>query len=234
MTTTAPAVAPAGAAPQQQVQAAETDLAIEDFALDLDGEAGEEVAKPVRELVSHVNKVKSALVEEIHKLRRQNAELTAGVMQSASAAQRAAVQQQTTFWDDVASSVPGLVEAVGRPSQALTSQDGPQGRAWSDLAPLISARAQSQSVPEHLIDFARATREAWAAYQVIDKNGKGLDTRGAPGVAARPAPRRSAAPALKPNMTTEEDYNARLGALENAFAQAGGNPFALEGGSRVI
>lgn len=222
--------APQGAQPPTVA----SDLVIEDLELELDADFSEELAKPVKGLVDYVNKLKTNLVTEVHNLRKQNAELTAGVTQSASAAQRAVVQQQTTQWDQRASSVPGLVDAVGRPSQALGNPDSPQGQAWAELAPLIAARAQAQNVPEHLVDFGRATREAFAAYRAIGGNGKVPGPGSAPGMAVRPAARRSAAPAMKANMTIEEDHAARLANLENAFNQAGGNPFGLETGQRVI
>lgn len=235
--TTAMAAAPSATAAvigQPQPPPPVDELAIDDFLLEIDEEGGEDVGKPVKSLAAYVNKLKTDLVGEVQKLRKQNAELNASVTQSASAAQRSAVQQQATFWDQIATSVPGLVEAVGQPSSALSNLDSPQGREWSNLARLITAQAQSQGVPEHLIDFSRATREAWSAYRAIGTNGKNSDPRSAPGMAARPALRRSAAPAQKENMTPQEDQAMRLSALENAFSAAGGNPFALEGGNRVV
>ncbi len=228
-----PTAAGPGAPQGAQPPVGMPDLVIEDLALELDEDGAEESPKSVKSVIDYVNKLKTSLVTEVHNLRKQNAELTAGMTQSASAAQRAAIQQQATQWDQRASSVPGLVGAMGRPSQALGNPDSPQGQAWAELAPLIAARAQSQNVPEHLVDFARATREAFAAFRAIGGNGKASGANSAPGMAVRPAARRTAAPAMKANMTVEEDYNARLANLENAFTQAGGNPFGLEGGARL-
>ena len=204
---------------------------LEDFKLELDeNEVAPELAKPVKALAEHVNKLKAGLVKQVSELRAQNAELQVGIRESAARVQQATTQQQAGMWDGIAESIPGMVDAIGKPSVAMANMGGSNAKEWSDLAPFIAARAQSQRVPENLIDYSKAAQEGWTAYLAVKGNGNGQSSGNPsllPGVAVRSAPRVGAAPVAKTNLTAEQDYDQRLSFLESAWKQAGGNPFAI-------
>lgn len=205
---------------------------LEDFTLELDDdEVAPELAKPVKALAEHVNKLKASLVKQVNELRAQNAELQLGVRDSAARAQVATTQQQAGMWDQIAESIPGMVDAIGKPSIAMAQAGSNNANAWSELAPFITARAQSQRVPEHLIDYPRAAREGWTAYQAVNGNKNGQSSgnpNGLPGVAVRSASRTTTVtpPASGEPLSVAEDHERRLASMENIIQQNGGvNPF---------
>jgi hypothetical protein len=208
-------------APQAPAGQPEPATGIEDFNLQLpegEDELSPEIAEQLKGLTGYVNKLKAGMEE----LRTQNAELTQGVQQSAKT-------QSANFWDDVAASVPGMIDAIGKPSAALVNNGTAQANQWSQLAPLIAARAQAQNVPQGMMDFNRAAKEAWSMYQTLNANTNPTGPNGRPGEAIRGAPRMSVSPrtAPKANMSVAEDYDYRLAKLEQAFAANGGqNPFS--------
>jgi len=205
----------------QQSTAPPPSPGIEDFNLQLpegDDELSPEIIEQLKGLTGYVNKLKASMEE----LRYQNAELSRGVQQSAHT-------QNANFWDEVAASVPGIVDAIGKPSVALVNRGTPQAKQWAELSPLIAARAQAQNVPQGMMDFGRAVKEAWSMYQALNGNTTPTGTNGRPGEAIRSAPRMSVSPrtAPKANMSVAEDYEYRLARVEQAFAANGGrNPFS--------
>jgi hypothetical protein len=212
-------------APVQQPPA--QPIALPDFALKLDEDRHADYAEPLKEVAAYVNQLKGTLVREVSQLRDENAQMKAALQQSAVASNQAVQQQHVQYFDQIASGVPGLVEAMGKPSQNL-APSSPRYADWQEIAPLAVARAQAQNVPEQFVDWQRAFGEAWTAYRAFKgngTNGQNNGNAGLPGVAPRSAPRHTAAPGSNRDMTREEDYAYRLGRIEAMFAANGGlNP----------
>ena len=192
-----------------------------------DDEVAPELAKHLRAMEAYTNKSIQKLDQENQALRQQLAQTQGAVQQSAVSAQQISVQQQSVFWDQIAATVPGMVEEMGKPSLAMMQPGSPQAKAWAEAAPHIAIRAQAQQMPEQYIDYPRAAREGYVMYQALKhskNNGSGQprDSDGLPGVALHSAPRQSTAPVSKQNMTPHEDYDARMAAMQAAFQQAGG------------
>lgn len=212
-----------GMSPQQETPAPKPEPAagLEDFNLKLpegDDELSPEISEQLKGLTGYVNKLKASMED----LRVQNAELSRGVQQSA-------YTQNANFWDEVALSVPGMIDAIGKPSTALVNNGTSQATHWAKIAPLIAAQAQSQNVPQGMMDFKKAANEAWTMYQTLNKDVKPTGTNGRPGEAIHGAPRMSVSPQTAPqqNMSVKQDYEYRLGKLEQAWAANGGrNPFS--------
>ena len=217
----------------QSLEPERPELTLEDFTLELDDtEVAPELAKPVKALAEHVNKLKASLVKQVDGLRAQNAELRASLQNGEARAQQAATQQNAGMWDRIAEEVPGLVQEIGKPSIAMVQTGGPNAMAWGELAPFIAARAQSQRVPEHLIDYQRAAQEGWTAYRAV-QNGNGKpsgDPNALPGVAVRASSRATMVPPAQPQrgeLTHAQDYEQRDAFMKAAWAAAGGNPFDM-------
>lgn len=208
------------APPPQDKPPSPTEL--DEFVLNLSEEEQEglspELAQSLKGLTGYVNKLKGSL----DKLHAQNMELSRGVQQSAQT-------QNAGFWDEIAASVPGMIDAIGKPSTALINNGTAQAGRWRELAPLIVARAQAQNVPQGMMDFSKAASEAWSMYQTLNGNTNTTGANGRPGTAVRGAPRLSVSPrtAPKDNMSAAEDHEYRLAKLEQIFAANGGrNPFS--------
>lgn len=216
-----PTPTPAPAPPVPEPLLPDLELKFDEEGMDQDS------IKPVKELATYVNKVKATLVAQMEKLREETALLQGNVQQSAKQVQQAASQQNVAFWDQIADAVPGLVEVIGKPSAALANLSSPQAKEWGNFAQAIVWTAKTQGVPENLVDFDRAMREAWSAHQAIkQRNGTTSGTpTGLPGVAVQGSPRQGIAPTINAHQTVAEDYDQRLAAMQNAFEQAGGNPF---------
>lgn len=197
---------------------------LDDFVLNLpEDDLSPEVTQQLKGLVEHFNMLKGSMNE----LHAQNAELKQGVRQSAEASKHVAQQQHAGFWDNLAAQVPGMVEAIGKPSTALTNDVTPQAKQWRDLAPLIAARVQAQGVPGDYTDFPKAINEAWAMYRSLNGN-ETTNSTGRPGVAVRGSQRLSSAPAPRPkeDMGVREEYEYRLSRMEALWhANNGRNPF---------
>lgn len=198
-----------------------------------DDELAPEVVKHLRGLEAYTNTTAKKAFDENQQLRQEMAKLYGMAQQSAVSNQQVADQQRAGFWDQVAAAVPGMVEAIGKPSQAMSRLGTPQADEWTEVAPFIAARAQAQRVPEQYIDYVKASQEAWTAYRAMKNNGYGsphgsAPPAGLPGVAVRSSPRQSTAPTPSRSMTPQEDYAYRMAAMENAFQATGGqNPFSL-------
>ena len=226
-----PAPSAAPPAPQPQKLPA---IDLPDFNIEIPEDASEEYAKPLKEVAGYVNQVKAAFVQQLATRDQQIANLQAQVQQQSAVSQQAAQSQQVQFFDSIASTVPGLVEALGKPSQNLASHS-PNYSAWGELAPIAAARAQAQGVPEQFVDWNRAFGEAWTAYRAFKGNGQtngqsnGHNANGLPGMAPRSAPRHTSMGIVpKENMTKEEEFNFRLQNVERMFQANGGmNPLLL-------
>ena len=208
-------------------------LEIEDFALPDDEE---DPQAPMTAVSKYLNDFKGTLLARINEQQGKITELERKLGQSAQQSQQVAAQQTAAGWDEVAKSVPGMVEQLGLFSAALAAPNSPNGRVWAEVAPLVKARMDAQGGSTGYADKQRALVEAWAMYRSLRQNqaqpggsngqaAYGGDGR--PGVAVRGEPRFAAAPPGKKDMTLEEDHEFRLGQIRAARAQRGGaNPFA--------
>jgi hypothetical protein len=207
-------------------------LEIADFAVPDD--EGEDPQAPMTAASKYLNELKGALLARINEQQGKITELEKKLGQSAQQSQKVAAHQQAVDWDEVAKSVPGMVEQLGPFSAAVAAPNSPNGRAWAEVAPLVKARMDAQGGPAGYADRQRALAEAWAMYRSLHQNqaqpagpnGQAAYD-GRPGVAVRGEPRFAAAPPGPKDMTLAEDHAYRLGQLQAARARRGGaNPFA--------
>lgn len=218
--------------PPAQPEAAPA-LEIEDFSLPDDEE---DPQAPMTAVSKYLNDFKGALLARINEQQGKITELERKLGQSARQSQQVAAQQTAAGWDEVAKSVPGMVEQIGLFSAAVVAPNSPRGRIWAEVAPLVKARMDAQGGSTGYADRQRALIDAWAMYQSLPQNqaqqggpngqaAYGGDGR--PGVAVRGEPRFAAAPPGKKDMTLDEDHEYRLAQIRAARAQRGGaSPFA--------
>jgi hypothetical protein len=208
-------------------------LEIEDFALPDDEE---DPQAPMTAVSRYLNDFKGTLLARINEQQGKITELERKLGQSAQQSQQVAAHQVAADWDEVAKSVPGMVEQLGLFSAALAAPNSPNGRVWAEVAPLVKARMDAQGGSTGYADRQRALVEAWAMYRSLHQNQaqpggpNGQATYGGdgrPGVAVRGEPRFATAPPEKKDMTLDEDHAFRLGQIKAARAQRGGaSPFA--------
>lgn len=203
---------------------------LSDFTLKLPDDFEPELAAPMKELSSHVNQMRAAFEKRLAEKDAEIKQLSGFLSQQAASTQEMNQQQQAGFWDRVAESVPGLVDQVGLPSQAMIRPGSPESSEWQKLAAMIHANAVIQGVPPHLIDYGRAARDGWTAYQAVKggngkRNGQGNGTL--PGVAARGVARSSVPVSSTTHaQSVQDDYEARLAAARQAWAANGNrNPY---------
>ncbi|MHC4235084.1 MAG: hypothetical protein ACYSUQ_08205 [Planctomycetota bacterium] len=123
---------------QQQPPPPATQQALEDLALTIDeAEMGAEIATPIKSLEQHVNQLKATLVDENKQLRQQMMELRGQVEQSAQTSQTAQAEQYARNWDAIAGSVPGMVEAMGKPSEARAKPGSAEYTRWMMIEPAV-------------------------------------------------------------------------------------------------
>lgn len=190
----------------------------------LDGEENE-TNQPLKELADYVNKVKGTLGSRVERLAAENAELRGYVQQSAEQSRRVSDQQNSAFWDDITTNVPGLEEYAGKPSQALASPGSPQAKKWEDLAGAIKWRAGAQGLPENLVDWRKAASEAFAALQSAQPtNNQSTGVNGHPGRAVMGDNRIGSPPKPPETYSVGNEYDQRLANVRNMFQQHGGNP----------
>lgn len=219
---------PQAAQQPQQQQPAQPQPGLEDFAWKESTEDGEDNETPnqFKELANYVNKVKGSLSSQVEKLAAENAELRGYVQQSAEQAQKVSHQQNSVFWDDVTSNIPGLEDYAGKPSQALAAPGSPNAKRWEDLAGAIKWRAGVQNVPEQFVDWKRAAAEAFAALQSTPSNNNHAGTNGHPGQAARGDYRVGSPPKPPETLSAGDEYDQRLANVQNMFQAHDGNPLA--------
>jgi len=205
--------------------------AFPEFALNLSEDIDPATAAPLKEIVAQFNQMRAVFEKSLAEKDSKIDQLANFASQSAASTRETTKQQQAAFWDRIVESVPGLVETVGLPSQAMIRPGSAESAEWSKVATMIHANATIQGVPAHLIDYERATRDGWLAYQAIGGkgkgNGQGNGIKSLPGVAPRGVPRSSISGAsTSPAEDPAGDYEARLAAMKQAWAASGGrNPF---------
>lgn len=146
---------PMQAQPPQQYQAPQQQPA-QTLELKLDdNEVPSEFSGPLKQVQQFVNDLKGSVITENQQLRQALADVQRGVQQSAELAGQAGQQQAAQAGDAIADSVPGLVEAIGKPSQAEFGNNNVARAKWTAIAevfrPELSKHAERfgyQSVAE--------------------------------------------------------------------------------------
>ncbi len=90
----------------------------------------EEFSGPLKQVQQSFNDLKGSVIAENQQLRQALAGVQSEVQQSAELASQAGRQQAAQHGDAIAGSVPGLVEAIGKPSQAEFGSDPIARARW--------------------------------------------------------------------------------------------------------
>lgn len=205
---------------------------VSDFNFQVPEDLDPETTKTMKSMVEHFNAVTKKLADEVTTVKAKNTKLEESLQQSAATQQQVAQQQYAQLWDSLASEVPGMVEAIGKPSQVV-GRTGSQAAEWAKVALRIQMYAAEQNVPPEYIDYRQAVHKAWAGYQA-DKNATNGNNgshkngnAGLPGVAVRSSSRSPVPPVNKGELSPEDDYARRLAVMQNAFmANNGKNPLS--------
>jgi hypothetical protein len=211
--------------PQYQpvVPAPAVEQPLPDFNLTLpEGELDPALVKTLKDLTAYANALKATVAKKLETIEGKNKTIEQTLQATAQSAAVAQQSEQARFWDEVASSIPGMVQAIGRPSVVSRSPQSAQGTAWAEVAPLIIARGQAQNVPPDFIDYQRAAAEAWDLYQHLGRNrngaaGNGQNGPNLPGQTIRGTSRQGTAAPSNRELSPQEDYNQRLAAFTEAW-----------------
>lgn len=205
--------------------------ALENFTLGLDESTlPDEYTGPLRAIEQHVNQLKETLGAENADLRQQLAGMQGHVKQSARSAQEAQLTQYVQEWDKIAAAVPGMVEAMGRPSEARQKAGSVEHHRWLMIQPVVQSITDRymQVVGAERIDHSMMQRIAQEAFeqagfspltqQVPTSNGRPV-TPGPGAVVAAPSRR---ADAGEPGM---DEYDRAVATVAKQWDRAGGNPY---------
>lgn len=217
---------------QQQPSAADpAQAAFEDFNVTIPDHLSEELA-PVKGLAEYVNKLKASVMTENQQLKKELAEIKGYVEQSARVARTEQEMQADQASDELAAKVPGLIEALGKPSQAKRAMGSEQGLKWQMLAPAIKSvteRYVNMLGPDRITDDValRILTEAWEASGFSKHSTNGNGRSFGPGAVVRPTPSRTSN-GREAGPTGDPELDRTHAILSDAWSAYGGNPFARE------
>lgn len=234
-----PAAQPAPQTAAQPVVSRETgpaaavQAALEDLKLTIpDGELSEEMTGPLRTVEQYVNRLKATVVAENTELRTKVAQLEGVVQQSAESARSVQIENVAREWDQLAESVPGMVEAMGRLSYARANPESPEGMRWQMIQPVVRTITEryAQVLGPERIDLAVMRKIAQEAFvqagfgPLPSRNGKPAARPVGPGSVVASAPRASVLP--EAGAVGDDEYDRALTAVAQSWQRGGRNPFA--------
>ena len=169
---------------QQQTQQPPVQSALDDFKPVIDENADDYHRAFAQQSSEYINKLKASLVAENAQLRQHLQQLTGTVEQSVQSAQSAATMQQAQEMDRIASAIPGMVEFMGKPSEAMNQRGSMNHTRWAALTPAIEAKAMDYARllgPERIDAnvMQRIIREAYEGLWPSQRNGQTTNNNGA-------------------------------------------------------